>query len=117
MQHDDGNLGGGGLDRPDRLVLERDDEIDTVPDKRLGSAPRGVFVHEVAPVEAAAPAPSAEPMATDRWQQFVSALASCERETLIVGLVCKERARLRYCESAWGELPHCPVAVASLNTR
>ena len=84
-----------------------------------GNGPSALAVTrpEVAPVEAAAPAPSAEPMATDRWQQFVSALASCERETLIVGLVCKERARLRYCESAWGELPHCPVAVASLNTR
>ena len=70
----------------------------------------------VAPV-AAAPAALPEPMAPDRWQQLASALSSCERENVIAGLVCKERARLQYCEGEWGAAPQCPAAVASLNTR
>jgi hypothetical protein len=72
----------------------------------------------VAPLAvAAAPAALAEPVAPDRWAQLSSALSRCERENLIAGLVCKERARLQYCEGEWGTLPQCPAAVASLNTR
>jgi hypothetical protein len=56
-------------------------------------------------------------VAPDRWAQLSSALSRCERENLIAGLVCKERARLQYCEGEWGTLPQCPAAVASLNTR
>ena len=59
----------------------------------------------------------AESMAPDRFEQLASALGRCERENVIVGLVCKERARLQYCEGEWGVVPECPAAVASLNTR
>ena len=65
----------------------------------------------------AAPAALAEPVASDRWQQLSSALSRCERENVIAGLVCKERARLQYCEGEWGAAPQCPAPVVSLNTR
>ena len=56
-------------------------------------------------------------MAPDRVAQRAFALARCERENVIAGLVCKERARLQYCEGDWGVAPECAAAVASLNTR
>lgn len=67
-------------------------------------------------VAATSPAAS-QPQDSERWQQFLSALSRCERENVITGLVCKERARLQYCDGEWGGSPQCPVAVASLNTR
>jgi hypothetical protein len=70
----------------------------------------------VVPVAVATP-PLVESTAPDRFQQFASALGRCERENVIAGLVCKERARLQYCEGEWGVAPECPAAVASLNTR
>ena len=66
---------------------------------------------------AAAPATLAEPLSPNRWQQLAAALFLCERENVIAGLVCKERARLQYCEGEWGAAPQCPAAVLSLNTR
>ena len=76
------------------------------------------------PAPAAAPVPVAvatpalpESMAPDRVAQRAFALARCERENVIAGLVCKERARLQYCEGDWGVAPECAAAVASLNTR
>ena len=53
----------------------------------------------------------------DRWQLLASALSRCERENAVVGLFCKERARLQYCDGQWGAAPQCPVGVASNNTR
>jgi hypothetical protein len=70
----------------------------------------------VATVAGATPA-LAESMPSERSQQFASSLSRCERENVIAGLVCKERARLQYCEGEWGVAPECPAAVASLNTR
>jgi hypothetical protein len=58
-----------------------------------------------------------ESTALDRWQQLAFAQLRCERENVIAGLVCKERARLQYCEGEWGAAPQCPAAVVSLNTR
>src|SRR4030095_1024482 len=51
VQHDHRDLGDDRVDGPDLLVLERYNEIHTIPDKRLGRGPRGIFVDEVAPVE------------------------------------------------------------------
>jgi hypothetical protein len=72
---------------------------------------------------AAAPAPAPqevrdapEPVA-DRQQLLAAAFSRCERENAVVGLFCKERARLQYCDGQWGAAPLCPVGVASNNTR
>jgi len=72
-------------------------------------------VPEPVPVVAAATTP--EPAAPDRWQLLASALANCDRENFIAGLVCKERARLQYCEGEWGKAPQCPAGATSSNTR
>jgi hypothetical protein len=58
-----------------------------------------------------------EPAAPDRWQLLASATSRCEREGLIAGLLCKERARLQYCEGYWGTVPQCTASAASSNTR
>ncbi len=58
-----------------------------------------------------------EPVAPDRWQLLASATSRCERENPIAGLLCKERARLQYCEGYWGTAPQCPGSVANNNTR
>ena len=70
---------------------------------------------------AAVPAPqevrdAPEPV-PDRQQLLAAALSRCERENAVVGLFCKERARLQYCDGQWGATPQCPVGVASNNTR
>ena len=75
-----------------------------------------------APAVAFAPAAVAtaalpDAIAADRFAQYAYALARCERENVIAGLVCKELARLEYCDGEWGVAPQCPAAVASLNTR
>ena len=44
-------------------------------------------------------------------------MSRCERENLLAGFVCKERARLQYCEGHWGEAPQCPSGALSNNTR
>lgn len=72
-------------------------------------------VPEPARVVIAATTP--EPAAPDRWQLLASALANCDRENFIAGLVCKERARLQYCEGEWGKAPQCPAGAPSSNTR
>jgi len=75
-------------------------------------------VPAVTPVPAAVATPSLrESIDADRVAQLASALNRCERENVIIALVCKERARLQYCEGEWGVAPECPAAVASLNTR
>jgi len=58
-----------------------------------------------------------EPVVPDRWQLLASAMSRCERENPIGGFLCKERARLQYCEGHWGSAPQCPASVASSNTR
>jgi len=58
-----------------------------------------------------------EPSTPDRWQMLAAAVSRCERENVLAGFVCKERARLQYCDGHWGEAPQCPGGGASNNTR
>jgi len=48
---------------------------------------------------------------------LTAAMSRCERENVLVGVVCKERARLQYCEGHWGDAPQCPSSGPSNNTR
>jgi hypothetical protein len=80
---------------------------------------------EPVPAQDAGPAPAPAPQVVqeapapvpDRQQLLAVALSQCERENAVVGLFCKERARLQYCDGQWGAAPQCPVGVASNNTR
>ena len=72
----------------------------------------------VADTGAAATAPETQaPPTPDRLQLLAAAVARCERENVLVGLFCKERARLQYCEGQWGDAPQCPSVALSKNTR
>jgi len=55
-------------------------------------------------------AASGEPPAPDRWQALASALARCEGQGLLAGVICGQRARLQYCEGHWREVPQCSAA-------
>ena len=91
-----------------------------------GFDPSYAIVEPIAPppvareAVAAVPPPvveTPEPVVPDRWQLLASATSRCERENPIAGLLCKERARLQYCEGYWGTAPQCPASAASSNTR
>jgi len=82
-----------------------------------GNASRPTPFPDATVLAGAAPAAWAEMVAPDRWQLLVGAQMRCEREGVITGLVCMERARLQYCDGEWGEAPQCPLAMLSLNTR
>jgi hypothetical protein len=66
----------------------------------------------------AAPVTQAQDAAVaDREQTLAAAVSRCESENLLVGLFCRERARLEYCDGHWGESPRCPKAARSTSTR
>ena len=80
--------------------------------------PAPIATGETVAVARAAPAPETQPApATDRRQLMAAALSRCERENLLAGFVCKERAWLQFCDGQWGEVPQCPGGVLSNNAR
>lgn len=48
------------------------------------------------------------PPAPDRWQTMRESIALCDREGLIGGIICGQKARIQYCEGYWGKVPQCP---------
>ena len=88
--------------------------------RNLDGAPdsaQGVTGETVAALPAVPVMQTQEPSTPDRWQLLTAAMSRCERENVLVGVVCKERARLQYCESHWGDAPQCPSSGPSNNTR
>ena len=70
------------------------------------------------PPDASSPPPAPEkvaalpvappPPAPDRWQSMRDSIALCDRENLINGIICGQKARIQYCEGYWGKVPQCP---------
>jgi len=88
--------------------------------RNLDGAPdsaQGVTGETVAALPAVPVMQTQEPSTPDRWQLLTAAMSRCERENVLVGVVCKERARLQYCEGHWGDAPQCPSSGPSNNTR
>ena len=83
----------------------------------LEPAPPLVDPAPAAPVAVAPAIAAPEPVVPDRWQLLASALARCERENLFAGVVCRERARLQYCEGEWGNATQCSAGSTGSNTR
>ena len=81
------------------------------------TTPVAAVVEAVAAPPPPVVAESPVPVAPDRWQLLASATSRCERENPIAGFICKERARLQYCDGYWGAAPQCPGITASNNTR
>jgi hypothetical protein len=46
-------------------------------------------------------------MTRDDGQALASALEKCVGETFLAGVICEQKARLRYCEGKWGQVPQC----------
>jgi hypothetical protein len=71
-----------------------------------GDPPDAIYV---APEpEQPAPAPPPPPPAPDRWQTMRESIALCDRENLINGIICGQKARIQYCDGYWGKVPQCP---------
>jgi hypothetical protein len=71
-----------------------------------------------APTGESEPETQAVPVSTpDRWQLLAAATSQCERENVLVGFFCRERARLKYCEGHWGAAPQCPTVALGKSTR
>lgn len=62
------------------------------------------------PQPAPAPPPRAAP---DRWQLMRDALAQCDKEGMINGLICGQRVRVQYCEGYWGKVDQCAGTVGT----
>ena len=43
----------------------------------------------------------------DDGQGLASALEKCSEEKFLAGVICEQKARLRYCEGKWGQVPQC----------
>ena len=43
----------------------------------------------------------------DDAQVLTSALEKCTGEKFLAGVICEQKARLRYCEGKWGQVPQC----------
>lgn len=93
--------------------------------KSIDARPAGGEAHPASGVDRAAiavvstaPAPEVQaPAIRDRWHVLAAALARCEREDVLVAFVCRERARLQYCEGHWGTAPQCPTVALGSNAR
>ncbi len=68
---------------------------------------------------ASAPIPEVEPpvqqarvnvapsTASSDEQSLANALEKCSEEKFLAGVICEQKARLRYCEGKWGQVPPC----------
>ncbi|MEO8304879.1 MAG: hypothetical protein ABI724_12235 [Betaproteobacteria bacterium] len=43
----------------------------------------------------------------DDTQALSSALERCGEEKFLAGVICEQKARLRFCEGKWGQVPQC----------
>lgn len=57
--------------------------------------------------QAGPPSTSSGSPVADRWQALATALERCGREGVFAGVICEQKARLQYCDGAWGEAPLC----------
>ncbi len=59
------------------------------------------------PVSAPMPVPAAA-APKGRWERMDAALEECSRREFLGRLICREKARLEYCEGQWGKVDRCP---------
>jgi hypothetical protein len=58
------------------------------------------------PVQQARMSVAASTSSSDE-QSLASALEKCSNEKFLAGVICEQKARLRYCEGKWGQVPQC----------
>ena len=59
------------------------------------------------PVQQARANVSASPSSVDDGQSLATMLEKCTEEKFLAGVICEQKARLRYCEGKWGQVPQC----------
>lgn len=65
------------------------------------------------PVKIAAVAPPPPRPVPDQWQNMRDALAACDREGGLGGLICGQRVRIQYCDGYWGKVAQCPGSITT----
>lgn len=73
------------------------------------------------PPSLAASAPSPAPVAITevtrtRWQSMDDAMTAC-RGGFLERLLCRQKARIAFCDGYWGRVPECATAAATDDTR
>jgi hypothetical protein len=59
------------------------------------------------PVQQARANIAASAPAVDEGQSLAAMLEKCSEEKFLAGVICEQKARLRYCEGKWGQVPQC----------
>jgi len=65
------------------------------------------------PVKIAAVAPPPPRPVPDQWQNMRDALAACDREGGLGGLICGQKVRIQYCDGYWGKVAQCPGSITT----
>ena len=73
-----------------------------------GDPPDAVPMPEPEKAQPAPAPPPPPPPAPDHWQSMRDAIAQCDREGMIDGIICGQKARIQYCAGYWGKVPQCP---------
>lgn len=59
------------------------------------------------PMQLARSSAAPSPVNGDDGQGLASALEKCSEEKFLAGVICEQKARLRFCEGKWGKVPQC----------
>ncbi len=59
------------------------------------------------PMQQARSSAAPTPSSGDDGQGLASALEKCSEEKFLAGVICEQKARLRFCEGKWGKVPQC----------
>ena len=59
------------------------------------------------PVQQARASIAPAPAIGDDGQSLATMLEKCSEEKFLAGVICEQKARLRYCEGKWGQAPQC----------
>jgi hypothetical protein len=59
------------------------------------------------PMQLARSSAAPTPSSGDDGQGLASALEKCGEEKFLAGVICEQKARLRFCEGKWGKVPQC----------
>ena len=65
------------------------------------------------PVKIAAVTPPPPRPVPDQWQNMRDALAACDREGGLGGLICGQKVRIQYCDGYWGKVAQCPGSITT----
>ena len=105
-----------GPDRRANPRRERPSRAVDSADQKVALGPAAPAAPSVGPTLASqAPVAIAEVTRT-RWQSMDDAMAAC-RGGFFDRLLCRQKARIAFCDGYWGRVPECATAAATEETR